>query len=125
MSARIRSHRDLDVYKRAFKASMEIFELSKRFPKEETYSLTDQIRRSSRAVSAMTAEAWAHRRYPAAFRSKLVGAAGEAAETQAWLDHALACDYLTLDTHTDFNDAWQQIWAMVNGMIDKTDRFCS
>jgi four helix bundle protein len=78
---KIRSHRDLDVYRKAFDAAMEIFELSRGFPKEETYSLTDQIRRSSRSVCACLAEAWRKRRYEAAFISKLSDSESEAAET--------------------------------------------
>jgi four helix bundle protein len=79
---KIRTHKDLDVYKLAFNAAMEIFEISKRFPKEETYSLTDQIRRSSRSVCGNTAEAFRKRRYPKAFISKISDAEGESAETQ-------------------------------------------
>jgi len=77
----------------------KIFVVSKSFPKEERFSLTDQIRRSSRAVNAMIAEAWARRRYPAAFINKIDEAMGEAMETQAWLDHALDCDYLDRNQH--------------------------
>ena len=81
---RIRTHNDLDVYGLSFEAAMEIFELTKRFPKEEIYSLTDQIRRSSRSVSGNIAEAWRFRRYPKSFVSKLSISEGEAAETQVW-----------------------------------------
>jgi four helix bundle protein len=85
----IRGFRDLDVYVLAREQAKKIFALSKTFPVEEKYSLTDQIRRSSRAVNAMIAEAWARRRYPAAFVNKIDEALGEAMETQAWLDHAM------------------------------------
>lgn len=85
MSKKIQNHQDLLVYRKAFDAAMSIFELSKTFPKEETYSLTDQIRRSSRSVCSNLAEAWRKRRYEAAFISKLSDAEGEAAETQVWL----------------------------------------
>ncbi|HEX8196634.1 MAG TPA: four helix bundle protein [Pyrinomonadaceae bacterium] len=85
MSVKIIRHQDLDVYRKAFDASMQIFELSKDFPKEETYSLTDQVRRSSRSVCANIAEAWRKRRYQAAFISKLNDCEAEAAETQTWL----------------------------------------
>ena len=95
MGERIQSHRDLEVYGRAFDTAMKVFEISKSFPREETYSLTDQIRKSSRAVGSMIAEAWAKRRYPAAFVAKLADALGEAMETQSWLDHAITCDYIT------------------------------
>src|SRR6266540_2306274 len=94
MSDKITSHRDLEVYKRAFRAAMRIFELSKSFPKEETYSLTDQIRRSSRSVCSNIAEAWRKRRYEAAFVSKLNDAESEAAESQVWLQFSVECEYL-------------------------------
>jgi len=91
---KIRTHNDLDVYKLAFEAAMEIFEISKKFPVEEKYSLTDQIRRSSRSVSANLAEAFRKRKYPKAFVSKLTDSEGEAAETQVWLDFAMRCQYI-------------------------------
>ena len=89
--------------------------LSKRFPAEGKYSLTDQMRRSSRAVGAMTAEAWARRRYPASIVSKLVEALGEAMETQAWLDDALDCGYISRDEFRDRDEQWQQVGAMLSG----------
>ena len=95
----IKTHKDLEVYQLSFDAAMEIFNLSKNFPKEETYSLTDQIRRSSRSVSANLAEAFRKRRYPKHFVSKLSDCEAEAAETQVWLDFALACDYIKEETH--------------------------
>ena len=94
---KIQQHTELEVYKKAFGAAMLIFELSKAFPKEETYSLTDQIRRSSRSVCANLAEAWLKRRYKAAFVSKLADAESEAAETQVWIEFALKCGYLKRD----------------------------
>jgi four helix bundle protein len=90
----IRSHTDLEVYQRAYEAAMKIFQLSKAFPKEERYSLTDQIRRSSRSVCANLAEAWRKRRYPAAFVSKLNDSEAEAAETQSWLQFSVKCEYM-------------------------------
>jgi four helix bundle protein len=95
MSERILSFRDLRVYQLAFDLQQEIFALSKGFPVEERYSLTDQIRRSSRSVGANIAEAWQKRRYVAHFVSKLTDADGEQAETQHWLDTAGACEYLS------------------------------
>src|SRR5438309_4969434 len=95
MAKKIRSHRGLDVYSKAFETAMRIFELSKRFPKEETYSLTDQIRRSSRSVCANLAEAWRKRRYEAAFVAKLGDSEAEAAETQTWIQFAVRCAYLS------------------------------
>jgi four helix bundle protein len=90
----IRTHRDLEVYQIAFKFAMQIFRESKSFPMEERYSLTDQVRRSSRSVCANLAEAWRKRRYEASFISKLSDAEAEAAETQVWLEFAIECDYL-------------------------------
>ena len=95
---RISSVRELEVYKLAFEAAMEIFELSKKFPKEEIYSLTDQIRRSSRSVCSNLAEGWRKRKYEAVFINKLTDAESEAAETQTWLEFALACKYIDEDT---------------------------
>ena len=92
---KIRSHRELEVYVLSFQTAMKIFEISKGFPKEETYSLTDQIRRSSRSVCANLAEAFRKRRYPKSFVSKLSDSESEAAETQTWLDFSLSCEYIT------------------------------
>src|SRR5512139_2648115 len=94
MGDNIRHFRELDVYKLAMAAAMDIFELTKCFPVEERYSLTDQVRRCSRSVCANIAEAWRKRRYPAAFVSKLSDAEAEAAETQVWLEMAVRCGYL-------------------------------
>jgi four helix bundle protein len=94
MVTRIVSHNDLDVYRRAFALAAQVYEFSKRFPKEETYSLTDQIRRSSRSVCSNLAEAWRKRIYEAAFVAKINDSEGEAAETQVWLEFAVSCDYL-------------------------------
>jgi four helix bundle protein len=120
----IRSFRDLNVYGLAREQARKIFDVSKRFPREETYSLTDQMRRSSRAVNAMVAEAWARRRYRAAFINKIDEALGEAMETQAWLDHALDCSYVTSDVHRKLDAGWQSVGAMLQRMIDKADTFC-
>ena len=91
---KIRMHKDLDVYKLAFEASMEIYELSKNFPNYERYSLTDQIRRSSRSVCANISEAFRKRKYPKSFVAKLSDSEGEAAETQTWLDYCYECEYI-------------------------------
>lgn len=122
--ALIRSFRDLNVYQSARAEAKRVFEATSRFPKSETYSLTDQIRRSSRAVNAMVAEAWARRRYEAAFVNKVNEALGEAMETRSWLDHALDCSCLAPKLHRDLDDAWQEIGAMLQGMIDRSDKFC-
>ena len=100
MAGKIENHTDLLVYQKAFEAAMKIFELSKSFPKEETYSLTDQIRRSSRSVCANLAEGWRKRRYEAMFISKLADAEGQAAETQVWLEFAVKCRYLKREEAT-------------------------
>jgi four helix bundle protein len=100
---------------------MEIFEVSKHFPKEETYSLTDQIRRSSRSVSANLAEAWRKRRYEAAFVSKMNDAEGEAAETQTWLEFAVKCGYLNKEEGRVLFKAYDEIIAMLVTMINHPD----
>ena len=120
----IRSFRDLRAYQQARSEASRVFEMTKTFPKEEKFSLTDQIRRSARAVKSMIAEAWGHRRYPAAFVSKLTDAIGEANETQSWLDDALDCGYINASQHQDFDSAWQSIGGMIANMILKADDFC-
>jgi four helix bundle protein len=117
MGGKIVRHQDLDVYKKAFEAAMQVFELSKKFPKEETYSLTDQIRRSSRSVCANLAEAWRTRRYEAAFISKLNDAEGEAAETQTWIEFSVRCDYMTSDVGRALFKTYDEIIATYVGMI--------
>ena len=97
MTEKISSARDLKVYKTSFAAAMEIFKITKNFPAEERYSLTDQIRRSSRSVCSNLAESWRKRRYPAVFRNKLTAAQQEASEPQTWLDFCLACEYINND----------------------------
>lgn len=109
----------------ALKESKKIFIVTKEFPKEERYSLTDQIRRSSRAVNALVAESWARRLYKAAFINKVNEALGEAMETQAWLDPAVTCDYIDSNKYRELNDTWQQIGGMLNRMIQRADKFCT
>src|SRR5438067_3810974 len=116
--AKIRTHRDLDVYGKAFDAAMRIFALSKAFPKEETYSLTDQIRRSSRSVCANLAEAWRKRRYEAAFISKLCDSESEAAETQVWIEFAVKCGYLDRDRAEPLYRTYDEILRMLVAMIN-------
>jgi four helix bundle protein len=116
---KIREHTELEVYKKAFDAAMQIFELTKRFPKEETYSLTDQIRRSSRSVCANLAEAWRKRRYKAAFIAKLSDAEAEAAETQVWLQFALSCGHLDHDTSDSLYRSYDEILRMLVAMINR------
>src|SRR2546426_154385 len=121
MPERIVRHEDLDVYKRAFLVSMRIFQASKRFPKEETYSLTDQIRRSSRSVCANLAEAWRKRRYPASFLSKLSDAEAEAAETQVWIKFAVESGYLDSDLAFEFHADYEAIIRTLVGMVNNSE----
>jgi len=113
---RIRSHKDLDVYKMAFESAMKIFEISKLFPKEETYSPTDQIRKSSRSVYANLAEAFRKRRYPKAFISKLSYSKGEAVETQTWLDFAFECEYISAEENKKLNETYEHIIGKIVNM---------
>lgn len=114
---KITRHQELEVYKKAFTVAMDIFELSKAFPKDETYSLTDQIRRSSRSVAANIAEAWRKRRYEAAFIAKLSDSEGEAAETQTWLEFAVKCKYLERDKALLLFKELDEVVAMIVSMI--------
>ena len=120
---KIRKHKDLRVYKLSFEAGMEVFELTKKFPKEEKYSLTDQIRRSSRSVSGNIAEAWRKRRYPKSFIAKLSDSDGEAAETQVWIDYALACKYIENKEHDKIYDKYEHIIAMLTNMTTKPEQW--
>ena len=120
---KIRTHKDLEVYKLAFETAMEIFELSKSFPKEERYSLTDQIRRSSRSVSANIVEAFRKRRYPKVFVAKLSDSEGEAAETQVWLDFALKCKYIDNEIYEKFFDKYDHMISMLVIMIKQPEKW--
>src|SRR6266436_4143902 len=122
--AYIKSFRELNVYKAARQQTKFIFEKSRAFPREERYALTDQIRRSSRAVKAMIAEAWARRRYKAAFINKVDEALGEANETQSWLDDARDDEYLPKEDFREPDDRCQAIGGMLSRMIDRADDFC-
>ena len=119
-----KSFRDLKVYQAAREAARVIFELSKNFPRDERYSLTDQIRRSPRAVKAMLAEAWARRRYKAAFVNKIDEALGEAYETQSWLDDAVDSTNLSKQEFEDLDRRYDAIGGMLSRMIDRADDFC-
>ncbi|HEX5502073.1 MAG TPA: four helix bundle protein [Thermomicrobiales bacterium] len=113
------------MYRSAFDAASEIFDMTRRFPPEERYALTDQIRRSSRSICANIAEAWRKRRYPASFVSKLSDADAEAAETQVWLAMALHCGYLDADRHAALADRYQHICAQLVRMMNQADRWCN
>lgn len=114
----IRTHRDLDVYQMAFGSAMQIFEESKLFPKEERYSLTDQVRRSSRSVCANLAEAWRKRRYEASFISKLSDAEAEAAETQVWLEFAIRCNYISVQVGEQISVSYDNILGKIVKLIN-------
>ena len=118
MREKIRTHHELKVYRKAFDAAIRVFELSKSFPREETYSLTDQIRRSSRSVCANLAEAWRKRRYQAAFVSKLSDSESEAAETQVWLEFAAASGYMSDDEAAILVQLYDEILGTIVGMIN-------
>lgn len=122
--AAAKSFRDLKVYQAAREAAKRIFAVTGHFPREERYALTDQIRRSSRAVKAMLAEAWARRRYKAAFINKIDEALGEANETQSWLDDALDCGYVSKEDFAALDGRYQAIGGMLSRMIDRADDFC-
>ena len=125
MSERIDSFRDLIVYRRAFELQQEIFEITKRFPAEERYSLTDQIRRCSRSVGANISESWQKRRYMAHFVSKLTDADGEQAETRHWLDTSLACGYVSTEEHEHLHAKCIEIGKMLGEMISEPEKWCS
>ena len=114
---KVESHKDLDVYQLAFTAACRVFEISKRFPREETYSLTDQIRRSSRAVCSGIAEGWRSRRYVAAFVNKLNEAEGEGAETQVWAAFALECGYISQQECDEIHEVYDHVLRMLVKMI--------
>ena len=120
----IQHFRELKVYQIAFDAAMRIFELSKEWPGEERYSLTDQIRRSSRSTCASIAEAWRKRRYSAHFISKLSDADSEVAETQSWLDFALACGYLDETDRIDLNACYEQVTGGLVRMTAEPEKWC-
>lgn len=123
MGGLIVKHQDLEVYRKAFESAMRIFEMSKLFPKEETYSLVDQVRRSSRSVCANLAEAWRKRRYQAAFVSKISDAEGEAAETQTWIEFAVRCGYLDREEAKRLFLEYDEILAMLVSMINRPSRW--
>jgi len=120
---RIKSAKDLRVYQKAYDLAMKIFEYSKSWPKEEKYSLTDQIRRSSRSVCANLREAWSKRRYAAHFISKLTDVDGENSETDTWLDFARDCQYLSEEKHRHLVEECQAVGAMLGSMIKNPTPF--
>ena len=121
MSRNIRDFRELRVYDAAMDMAMEIFRVTSGFTKEEKYSLTDQIRRSSRSVCANIAEAWRKRRYRAAFVAKLSDAESEAAETQVWLEFSRKCGYLSDDRAREMNTSYEYVISCLVKMIQNAD----
>ena len=121
----VRDYEDLDVYLLAFELQQEIYELSKRFPNEERYSLTDQIRRCSRSIGANIAEAWSKRRYKAHFISKLTDADGEQLETRHWLKTALECGYIVTQEHRNLVSICHEIGKKLGRMMIDADKWCA
>lgn len=119
-----RGFRDLKVFQLSYKLAIEIFELTRSFPKEEKFSLTDQIIRSSRSVPTNISEAWSKRRYPKSFVSKLTDSHGEAAETTVWLDLSQDHHYITNDIHECFITKYEEVSRMLTGMINNPEKFC-
>jgi four helix bundle protein len=117
--------RDLIVYQKSYKLAMEIFEITKSFPKEEKYSLVDQIKRSSRSVPANIAEAWVKRKYPKSFVSKLLDSLAEEAETEVWIDMSKDCKYIDDQLYNSLLDRCQEVAKMLNSMINTPDKFCN
>lgn len=116
-------YKDMTVYKKAFEMADLVFKLSKRFPTEERYSLTDQIRRSSRSVTAQFAEGYRKKRYPAHFVSKMTDCDGENAETQVWLDHAIACEYVTKEDVAPILALSEEVGRMLGDMIEDPGKY--
>lgn len=123
-SREYRGFKDLKVYQLSYKLALEIFELTKTFPKEEKYALTDQIRRASRSVPANIAEAWHKRRYVKLFISKLIDSDGESAETEVWLDLSFDHRYINKDKYSYFVEKYREVGKMLNGMINNPEKFC-
>lgn len=119
-----RNFRDLIVYQKSRQLQLEIYKTTKSFPKEEIFSLTDQIRRSSRSIGSNISEAWAKRRYEKHFISKLTDADGEQMETQYWIETAFDCEYIDQRTSAQLVEKCLEIGRMLGGMIDKADMFC-
>jgi four helix bundle protein len=123
--AYVRHFRDLEVYKKQRMLAKEVFVLTKTFPKEEQFSMTDQLRRASRSIDAQIAEAWAKRLYPKHFISKLTDADGEQMETQHWLIEASDCSYLDAETGRRLGAICEEIGRMLGSMMQKADRFAA
>ena len=116
--------RDLIVYQKSYKVAMEIFEITKTYPKEEKYLLIDQIRRSSRSIPSNIAEAWVKRKYPKSFVSKLLDSLAEESETEVWIDMSQDCKYIEDQLHNNLLERYQEVAKMLNSMINTPDKFC-
>ena len=116
--------RDLIVYQKSYKLAMEIFEITKTYPKEEKYLLIDQIRRSSRSIPSNIAEAWVKRKYPKSFVSKLLDSLAEESETEVWIDMSQDCKYIDDQLHNYLLERLQEVAKMLNSMINTPDKFC-
>ncbi len=116
-------YKDLKVFRLSYKLAMDIFEITKTFPKEERYSLVDQIRRSSRSIPSNISEAWKRRFYPKMFVSKIIDAAGEAGETEVWLDFSKDCGYLPVESYENLSSGYDEVNRMLYGMMDKPEKF--
>lgn len=116
-------YKDLKVFRLSYKLAMDIFEITKSFPKEEKYSLVDQIRRSSRSVPTNISEAWKKRLYPKMFVSKIIDAAGEAGETEVWLDFSKDAGYISSEKYGDLYSRYEEVNRMLYGMIEKKEKF--
>jgi four helix bundle protein len=123
MEKAYRGYRDLRVYQLSYSLAMELFRESKAFPLEERFSLTDQIRRSTRSIPTNLAEGWKKRRYPKSFVSKVVDCLGEAGEVEVWLDFARDCGYLSVVRHRYFFEGYEEVSKMLYGMIQKEEKF--
>ncbi len=123
-SGTYRGFRDLRVYQLSYELALEVFEITKSFPKEEKYSLVDQVRRSSRSVSANIAEAWYKRRYPKSFVSKLSDSSSEAGETEVWVDFAADHRYLAQEKKVHLLEKYGEVNKMLTGMMNKPEKFC-
>jgi four helix bundle protein len=117
--------RDLIVYQKSYKLAMEIFKITKSFPKEEKYSLVDQMVRSSRSVPANIAEAWVKRKYPKSFISKLLDSLAEESETEVWIDMSKDCEYIDDQLHNSLLERYQEVAKMLNAMINNPGKFCN
>lgn len=123
--SQVKSFRDLIVYQKAYALAMRIFEISKDFPKEEKYSLTDQIRRSSRSITSNIAEAWARKRYVKSFVNKLTDSLGEEFETEVWLDYSRDCGYISVEIHDELMMGYDEVRKILISIINNPDKWCS